>query len=120
MGVCIMVSVNLDKLKEIISELEDYQKSLEEEGKNPTGIIIKDYYTTSALGKNRKEICHLLANETSLIGIALRLLYAASSQKPFHYHLDGYSGELEEETIGLFITKIKDENELQKIIKNKK
>lgn len=115
-----MVNVELDKLKGIISELENYQKVLEDERKFSSGVIIKDYVSTSALGKNRKEVCHLFANETSLIGIALRLLYVASSQEPFHYHLDGYSGELEEETMELLITKIKGEKELQKIIKNKK
>ena len=70
----------------------------------------------SFLGKNEKEVYHLLANNASLIAIAIRLLEVASTKQKSHSHLDGYSGELEEESKTLLITKIEDKEELKKII----
>ena len=59
--------------------------------------------------KDGSKIIGLYGNEYSLVGVALRILNIATYPKGAHFHIDSYSGELNDGTKEVFVLKTDDE-----------
>ena len=90
------------KLQEIIKKLEEYMKEVQQDNVPCTATIKEENWAASSLNKKSY---NLYANEIGLISVALRILNIATFKEGAHYHLDAFSGELDDDTKELVITK---------------
>ena len=91
------------ELLKIIKILEAYLKQLEKKGVECKAFIKQD--TILDTENKRREVFNLYGNESGLIAVALRILNIATFEKGAHYHLDKISGELDDNTEEIVITK---------------
>ena len=88
-----------DKLRQITNQLIEYKEELvKDEGYS--GIIERGIFFTSL--KNKREVMYLVGNTATLVSIAIRIFLVAI-EKEGNYHLDKYSGELDDNTEELII-----------------